>query len=310
MHSDDHILEHFLAAKHPLPALAAHLGMTLIALIQWVDRNADLLATAKRAMEAHLAFLALKAEAAALIELTSVSSSTTNEERKRKSSSQLLRHSAKRLLTNPTRERGAPCASATPFAPPLASTQRARSVSDGPSAHSLTNLAGSLDCSDSPASPRSGGEKVASTEGARGMRGTPSAPLTNPTRERGAPCASASSPPLLNQLASPPSPRLNGEKVPSTEGARRMRGSESAPSTTRERGAPCASASTPSRDLATTPPIITPIPVRQASVPSASSRVIASAGAAPPIPTPSLISEVFAAIEDLTPRRPHSRIAI
>ena len=184
MHSDDHILEHFLAGKHPLPALAAHLGMTLIALIQWVDRNADLLATAKRAMEAHLAFLALKAEAAALIDLTSVSSSTTNEERKRKSSSQLLRHSAKRLLTA--------VGSSSSFSPQV-------------------------------------GEKVPSTEGARGMRGSPSAHSTNPTRERDTPPASASSPPLINQLASPPSPRLRGEKVPSTEGARGMRGDESFP---------------------------------------------------------------------------------
>ena len=50
-------------------------------------------------METHIAFLALRAEAAALVDLTKVSTSTTNEERKRKSASQLLRHSAKRLLT-------------------------------------------------------------------------------------------------------------------------------------------------------------------------------------------------------------------
>ena len=237
MHSDDHILEHFLAGKHPLPALATHLGVTLIALVQWVDRNADLLATARRAMEAHIAFLALKAEAAALIDLTSVSSSTTNEERKRKSSSQLLRHSAKRLLTA--------VGSSSSFSPQVGekvpSTERARGMRGSPSAHSTNSTrergAPSASASSpplinqlaSPPSPRSNGEKVPSTEGARGMRGSPSAHSTNPTRERDTPPASASSPPLINQLASPPSPRLRGEKVPSTEGARGMRGDESFP---------------------------------------------------------------------------------
>jgi hypothetical protein len=121
MHSDDHILETFLASNKPLATIATDLSLTLVAMVRWMDKNVDLLAVAKRAMETHIAFLALKAEAAALIDLTNVSSSTTNEERKRKSASQLLRHSAKRVLsvgappTNPERvggKLGAPCASA------------------------------------------------------------------------------------------------------------------------------------------------------------------------------------------------------
>ncbi len=120
MHTDDHILETLLAASRPLAAVAAELRMSFIALVRWMDANADLLAAAKRALESHIKLLALRAEAVALVDLTNVSSSTPNEERKRKSASQLLRHSAKRLL-----------------AP----------------------------------SPRNGGEKYPSDEGARGMRG-------------------------------------------------------------------------------------------------------------------------------------------
>jgi len=228
MHSDDHILEQFLSNKHPLPALATHLGMTLIALVQWVDRNADLLAVAKRAMETHIAFLSLRAEAAALIDLTSVSSSTTNEERKRKSSSQLLRHSATRLLTNPTRERGVPCASASPFAPSLSPTQQARPVSDVSSARALVMLAGALDQSASAPSPRQEmypSEAMAKTSGSSSPLHAPSLPnaesrmpnacldapmppasmpssITNPPRERSAPCARRSPADLLHQLAS------------------------------------------------------------------------------------------------------------
>ncbi len=140
MHTDDQILQSFVAAKGPLPTIALDLGMTFIALVQWIDRNADLLAVAKRAMETHIAFLALRAEAAALIDLTQVSTSTTNEERKRKSASQLLRHSAKRLLT-------------AVGAPPLP-----RGVS--------------------PPSPRSSGEKSPSE--AKGMRGVQISPSVNP----------------------------------------------------------------------------------------------------------------------------------
>lgn len=98
MHTDDHILEAFIAARHPLPAIAAELGMTLVALVRWVDRNTDLLAMARRAIETQLAFLALHAEAVALADLTSVTHSTNDDERKRKGASQLLRHTAKRLF--------------------------------------------------------------------------------------------------------------------------------------------------------------------------------------------------------------------
>ncbi len=140
MHTDDHILETFLAANKPLAAIAADLSMTLIALVRWMDTNVDLLAAAKRAMETHIAFLSLKAEAAALVDLTNVSSTTTNEERKRKSASQLLRHSAKRLLS----------AVGVPPSPPGVS----------------------------PPSPRVSGEKSLRTEGAKGMRGVPISPST------------------------------------------------------------------------------------------------------------------------------------
>ena len=34
MHTDDHILQSFVAAKGPLPTLAVDLGMTFIALVQ------------------------------------------------------------------------------------------------------------------------------------------------------------------------------------------------------------------------------------------------------------------------------------
>lgn len=140
MHTDDHILETFLAANKPLAAIAADLSMTLIALVRWMDTNVDILSAAKRAMETHIAFLSLKAEAAALVDLTNVSSTTTNEERKRKSASQLLRHSAKRLLS----------AVGVPPSPPGVS----------------------------PPSPRVSGEKSLSTEGAKGMRGVPISPST------------------------------------------------------------------------------------------------------------------------------------
>ncbi len=105
MNTDDTILATLIAADKPLASLATSLGMTLIALVQWMDRNADLLGMAKRAMETHVGFLTLHAEAAAIADLSAVSASTPNEERKRKSSSQLLRHVAKRLLTPSRRTR-------------------------------------------------------------------------------------------------------------------------------------------------------------------------------------------------------------
>ncbi len=105
MNTDDNILATLIAADKPLASLATSLGMTLIALVQWMDRNADLLGMAKRAMESHVGFLTLHAEAAAIADLSAVSASTPNEERKRKSSSQLLRHVAKRLLTPSRRSR-------------------------------------------------------------------------------------------------------------------------------------------------------------------------------------------------------------
>ncbi len=105
MNTDDTILATLIAADKPLASLATSLGMTLIALVQWMDRNADLLGMAKRAMETHVGFLTLHAEAAAIADLSAVSASTPNEERKRKSSSQLLRHVAKRLLTPSRRSR-------------------------------------------------------------------------------------------------------------------------------------------------------------------------------------------------------------
>ncbi len=168
MHTDDHILETLLAASRPLAAVAAELRMSFIALVRWMDSNADLLASAKRALESHIKLLALRAEAVALVDLTNVSSSTPNEERKRKSASQLLRHSAKRLL-----------------AP----------------------------------SPRNGGEKYPSDEGARGMRGgaiastaaelpraqdslpaRPSCPASSPNTAA-APNAASPKPSLANRLA-------------------------------------------------------------------------------------------------------------
>jgi len=124
MHTDDHILEALVAAKGPLPAVAAELKMSFIALIRWMDAHADLIAAARRGLKRHIKMLSLRAEAAALVDLTSVSSTTTHEERKRKSASQLLRHASKRLLTKPTRK-------------------RARSVCDGSSARSVLELAGS-----------------------------------------------------------------------------------------------------------------------------------------------------------------------
>jgi len=111
MHTDDHILETLVAAKGPLPSIAAELAMPFIALVKWMDAHADLIAIAKRAIKSHLKLLTLRAEVVALADLTHVSASTADEERKRKSASQLLRHTAKRLLTNPGRKPGAPCAS-------------------------------------------------------------------------------------------------------------------------------------------------------------------------------------------------------
>jgi hypothetical protein len=159
MHSDDHILKTFLASNKPLANIAADLSLTLVALVRWMDRNVDLLAVAKRAMETHIAFLALKAEAAALVDLTNVSSSTTNEERKRKSASQLLRHSAKRVLsagappTNPERvggKLGAPCA------PGAAADLRQPSTSSSlPNAESRMPNAGVASPSSLPPAPNS-----------------------------------------------------------------------------------------------------------------------------------------------------------
>lgn len=104
MNTDDHILATFLADNQPLDAVAAKLGMTLIALVRWLDRNADLLAAATRAMETRLKFLSLRAEAVAVDDLSAVSRATRDEERKRKSASQLLRHVAKRLFPPPPRK--------------------------------------------------------------------------------------------------------------------------------------------------------------------------------------------------------------
>jgi hypothetical protein len=161
MHTDDHILETLVAAKGPLPAIAAELRMSFIALIRWMDAHADLIATAKRAIESHIKLLSLRAEAVALIDLTNVSTSTPNEERKRKSATQLLRHTAKRLLSSLSppspRHSGEKClseakamrgSSTAPSANESCSStnptrKRARSVSDGPSASSLTDHAGS-----------------------------------------------------------------------------------------------------------------------------------------------------------------------
>ncbi len=195
MHTDDHILETFLASNKPLAAIASDLSITLIALVHWMDKNVDLLAVAKRAMETHIAFLALKAEAAALVDLTSVSSSTTNEERKRKSASQLLRHSAKRLLTAV----GASSSFSPQGGEKCLSAAKAMRGSSTPDQTGLTTSVPS-----SPPSPRPSGEKSLSTAGAKGMRGTPNAELssTNPERKLRAPCASASPADLLNQLAS------------------------------------------------------------------------------------------------------------
>ena len=99
MHSDDHILATFL------------ISMPLIALARWLQRHTDLLAAVKDAMETRLKFQSLQAESVAVAKLTAVTSSTFDEERSRKGASQLLRHIAKRLLTNPGRKPGAPCAS-------------------------------------------------------------------------------------------------------------------------------------------------------------------------------------------------------
>ncbi len=246
MHTDDHILETFLASNKPLAAIASDLSITLIALVHWMDKNVDLLAVAKRAMETHIAFLALKAEAAALVDLTNVSSTTTNEERKRKSASQLLRHSAKRMLTavgasssfspqggekclsaakamrgssnaelsstNPTRERGAPCASTSP-ACVLTSLDVAPRIS---SSLDASMPPASMPSSSSPPSPRPSAEKSLSTAGAKGMRGSPKIELssTNPTRQLRAPCASTSPADLLNQLASSNIPSANAASSP------------------------------------------------------------------------------------------------
>lgn len=214
MHTDEHILETFIAANRPLPAIAAHLGMTLIALVKWMDANADLLAAAKRALETHIAFLSLHAEAAALIDLTSVSSSTHNEERKRKSASQLLRHTAKRVV-------------AQAFQPVATSSM-------GSAPHAAT-----------PPSPRRGEKHPSDAKGMRGDASAPStsaAPLPNlvasgvppvPTSSTdvSAPTSSSSLDASMPSSSSAPSPRSSGEKYPSTEGARGMRGDSIAPST-------------------------------------------------------------------------------
>lgn len=161
MHTDDHILEALVTAKGPLPAIAAELRMSFIALIRWMDAHADLIATARRALKRHVKLLTLRAEAAALIDLTSVSSTTTHEERKRKSASQLLRHAAKRLLScvgAPSPRHGGE------KYPSRVAARGMRGSSPAPSANES--------CS-----------------------------LTNPERKLTAPCASTSPADLLHQLA-------------------------------------------------------------------------------------------------------------
>ena len=119
MNTDDTILTAFLADNQPLDAVAAKLGMTVVALVRWLDRNAELLAAATRAMETRLKFLALRAESVALDDLSSVSRATRDQERKRKSASQLLRHIAKRFLSPPAPSRAS---APTPQSPPAAAS--------------------------------------------------------------------------------------------------------------------------------------------------------------------------------------------